>query len=36
VADAYIGKNGKLSWTSKLAGDPRVRQISACELTTTL
>lgn len=32
VAEEYVGKNGKVSWTNKLADDNRVRRISACEL----
>lgn len=32
VAGAYVGKNGKLSWTRALVEDDRVRHISASEL----
>lgn len=27
VAEAYVGKNGRVSWTHRLAHDPRVRRI---------
>ena len=27
VAEAYVGKNGKVAWTHKLARDPRVQHI---------
>jgi hypothetical protein len=27
VAREYVGKNGKVAWTKKLAGDSRVRRI---------
>ena len=27
VADSYVGKNGKVAWTRRLAADPRVTRI---------
>lgn len=33
VAKEYVGKNGKVSWTKKLVDDPRVRYLTAEELT---
>lgn len=35
VAEEYIGKNGKVSWTNALAQDSRVRCITASELLDT-
>jgi hypothetical protein len=32
VAEEYTGKNGKVSWTHKLAADDRVRHITGAEL----
>jgi hypothetical protein len=32
VADQFVGKNGKVSWTHKLVAHPDVRHISAAEL----
>lgn len=35
VAECFVGKNGKLGWTSKLAGHPDVRNIAGSELDAT-
>lgn len=32
VAREYVGKNGKVSWTQRLATDPRVLRINAADL----
>jgi hypothetical protein len=36
VADLFVGKNGKVSWTAKLVAHPRVRYITAEELVAGL
>jgi Family of unknown function (DUF6998) len=35
VADQFVGKNGKVSWTHKLVANPDVRHISAEELVAS-
>ena len=35
VADQFVGKNGKVSWTHKLVAHPDVRHISAEELVAS-
>jgi hypothetical protein len=35
VADRFIGKNGKISWTARLVSDPAVRYITAEELAAS-
>jgi hypothetical protein len=35
VAEEYTGKNGKVSWTLRLANDGRVRHITGAELLDT-
>ena len=32
VAREYVGKNGKVSWTQRLATDPRVLRIDSADL----
>ena len=36
VAELFVGKNGKISWTAKLVAHPRVRHITAEELVAAL